>query len=53
MIQITPHMRVVVAIEPADFRRWIDGLTRLCKHVLKHDPLSGWMFVFRIGRPLR
>lgn len=47
MIQITPHMRVVVAVEPADFRRGIDGLARLCKDVLKHDPLCGWMFVFR------
>lgn len=47
MIQITPQMRVVVAIEPADFRRGIDGLARLCKDVLKHDPQSGWVFVFR------
>ena len=26
MIQITPQMRILVAIEPADFRRGIDGL---------------------------
>jgi len=26
MIQITPQMRVLVAIEAADFRRGIDGL---------------------------
>ena len=47
MIQITPQMRVVAAVEPVDFRRGIDGLARLCKDVLKHDPFSGWMFVFR------
>ena len=47
MIQVTPQMRVVVAIEPADFRRGIDGLARLCKEVLKHDPFNGWVFVFR------
>jgi transposase len=47
MIQITPQMRVVVAIAPADFRRGIDGLARLCKEVLRHDPFSGWVFVFR------
>ena len=35
MIQITPQMRVVVAVEPADFRRGIDGLARLCKEVLQ------------------
>jgi len=47
MIQITPQMRVVVAVEPADFRKGIDGLARLCKEVLHHDPFRGWVFVFR------
>jgi transposase len=47
MIQITPQMRIVAAVEPADFRRGIDGLARLCKDVLKHDPFNGWVFVFR------
>lgn len=50
MIQITPQMRVVVAVEPADFRRGIDGLARQCQEVLKQDPLSGWVFVFRNRR---
>jgi transposase len=50
MIQITPQMRIVVAIEPTDFRRGIDGLARVCKEVLKQDPFSGWVFVFR-NRP--
>ncbi len=50
MIQVTPQMHVVVAVEPADFRRGIDGLARLCKEVLKHDPFSGWVFVFRNRR---
>ena len=26
MIQITPHMRILVAVEPVDFRAGIDGL---------------------------
>jgi len=47
MIQITPQMRIVAAVEPVDFRRGIDGLARLCKDVLKHDPFRGWVFVFR------
>jgi transposase len=50
MIQITPQMRVVVAVEPADFRKGIDGLAQVCKDVLRHDPFSGWVFVFR-NRP--
>ena len=47
MIQIAPQMRIMAAIEPADFRRGIDGLARLCKDVLRHDPFNGWVFVFR------
>jgi len=46
MIQLTPQMRIVVAVEPADFRCGIDGLARLCKEVLRCDPFSGWVFVF-------
>ena len=47
MIQITPQMRIMVAIEPADFRRGIDGLARMCNGVLQEDPFSGCVFVFR------
>ena len=39
MIQITPQMRVLVAVEPADFRRGIDGLARLAREELASDPL--------------
>lgn len=47
MIQITPQMRVLVAIEPVDFRKGIDGLVRLCRDNLECDPFSGVVFVFR------
>lgn len=47
MIQITPQMRVLVAVEPADFRKGIDGLARVCKETLRQDPFSGGVFVFR------
>jgi transposase len=50
MIQVTPHMRVLVAVEPADFRRGIDGLARVCREELHRDPFSGWVFVFRNRR---
>ncbi len=47
MIQITPQMRVLVAIEPVDFRRGIAGLAQQCRAVLKEDPCTGAAFVFR------
>ena len=50
MIQVTPQMRILVALEPADFRRGIDGLARVCKDVLQQDPFSGCVFVFRNRR---
>jgi len=50
MIQVTPQMRILVAIEPVDFRKGIDGLARLCQEVLEQDPFRGWVFVFRNRR---
>lgn len=46
MIQITPHMRVLVAVEPIDFRAGIDGLVNACRTRLQDDPFSGALFVF-------
>ena len=50
MLQITPQMKILVAVEPADFRRGIDGLARLCKDALGQDPFAGTVFVFRNRR---
>jgi transposase len=40
-------MRILLATEPADFRKGIDGLAQLCRTVLNEDPFSGAVFVFR------
>ena len=50
MIQVTAQMRVLVAVEPADFRKGIDGLARVCRAELESDPMSGAVFVFRNRR---
>ena len=47
MLQITPQMKILVAVEPTDFRRGIDSLARLCQETLQHDPFVGTVFVFR------
>jgi transposase len=50
MIQITPQMRVLVGVEPADFRCGIAALAERCRKVLEVDPFSGAAFVFRNRR---
>jgi len=46
MLKLTPHQRLLLAIEPADFRKGIDSLAALCKQKLKEDPFSGAVFAF-------
>ena len=50
MIQITPHMRIIVCRQHIDFRKGIDGLCQVCRGILKEDPDSGALFVFRNRR---
>ena len=50
MIQVIPQMRIWMAVEAVDFRRGIDGLGRVCQEMLKMDPFSGALFVFRNKR---
>jgi len=47
MLQITPQMRILVAVEAVDFRKGIDSLAELCRAKLNADPFSGSVFVFR------
>lgn len=50
MIQLTPQMRILVAVEIVDFRKGIDGLARVCREVLETDPFCGALVVFRNRR---
>ena len=47
MLQITPQMRILVAVEAVDGRKGIDSLVQLCREKLDTDPFSGCLFVFR------
>ena len=38
LIQITPQMRILVAIESIDGRKGIDSLAQLCREKLDADP---------------
>lgn len=46
MLQITPHHTLLLAVNPVDFRRGIDGLAALCRQVLDSDPFGGSIFIF-------
>jgi len=50
MLQLTPQSRVFLAVEPADFRRGIDGLAALCRQRLGENPMDGAIFAFRNRR---
>ena len=38
MLQITPQMRILVAIEAVDGSKGIDSLVQLCRETLAADP---------------
>jgi len=40
MIQTSPTMRILAAVEPVDFRRGIDGLAAICRQRLERDPMN-------------
>lgn len=46
MIQITPQMRILLAVDPVDFRKGIDSLVALCRQKLHLEPMDGAVFVF-------
>lgn len=43
-------VRVLVATRPVDFRRGADGLATTVQSILRQDPFSGTVFVFRSKR---
>lgn len=47
MIQITPQMRILLAVDPVDFRKGIDGLVGYCRRQLDQEAFEGALFVFR------
>jgi transposase len=47
VIQIAPGTRVYLACQPVDLRKGFDGLSALVANVLRDDPFSGRLFLFR------
>ena len=47
MLRWPSPVRVFVCLHPVDMRRSFDGLAAEAEHVMRQDPLSGHLFVFR------
>ena len=50
MIQLAPQMRILLAVEPVDFRKGIDGLVAVCRQRLQSEPFEGALFIFSSRR---
>ena len=46
MLQLTAQHKILLAFEPADFRKGIDTLAGLCQSALDCDPYTGTVFAF-------
>ena len=47
MLSLGSAVRIFVCTQPADMRRSFDGLSGMAQDIMKQDPLSGALFVFR------
>ena len=47
MLSISGQVKVFIAAQPTDMRKSFDTLAALVQEVLKLDPLSGHLFMFR------
>ena len=50
MMLPTSGVRILVATRPVDFRKGHDGLAVLVQNMLRENPFSGTVFVFRAKR---
>jgi transposase len=50
VLTLPPAVRIHLAVDPIDIRRSFDGLSTAVREVLKDDPFSGHVFIFRNKR---
>ena len=50
MIAVPPGVRILLAAQPVDFRKGMDGLAALVQQALRADPFAGDVFIFRARR---
>ena len=50
MILVPPGVRILLAAQPVDFRKGMDGLAALVQQALRADLFQGDVFIFRAKR---
>ena len=50
MIAVPPGVRILLAAQPVDFRKGMDGLAAMVQQVLQTNPFPGDVFIFRPKR---
>ena len=50
MVTVPPGLRIMVASEPIDFHKGLDGMVAVVQRHLGFDPFAGDLFVFRSKR---
>jgi transposase len=50
VILVPPGVRILLAAQPVDFRKGMDGLAALVQQALQANPFAGDVFVFRPRR---
>lgn len=46
MLTISPNQKIYLGLQPIDFRKGIDGISRLCQIICFQQPQIGHLFVF-------
>jgi transposase len=50
VILVPPGVRILLAAQPVDFRKGMDGLAALVQQALQANPFAGDVFIFRPKR---
>ena len=46
MLHLTAQTKILLAVEPVDFRKQIDGLAAMCRNDFLQQPRDGALYVF-------
>jgi transposase len=47
VLSLPPSVKVYLAVDPVDMRKGVDALANVVRNVVRQEPMSGHLFVFR------